>query len=96
LKIWISRRLAHPSYGKKHSQLRAGMMPPPGVRRPPVASTKAENWLEAEMDAKRLESESRVVCCIAQSYRVRELIRDLLDLEIDPPHTASDDAPEAR
>ena len=65
-------------------KLRAGMMPPPGVRRPPDADYAAlRDWLEAEIDrTARVEPGTKVLHRLNRT-EYANVIRDLLDLEID-------------
>ena len=65
-------------------KLRAGMMPPPGARRPSVADYDGlRDWLEAEIDrAARVEPGTKVLHRLNRT-EYANVIRDLLDLEID-------------
>lgn len=76
----------HPELWEKVvRKLRAGLMPPPGVRRPPLAEYEAlRDWLEAEIDRKAARNPGAVVLHRLNRTEYRNAIRDLLDLEIDP------------
>jgi hypothetical protein len=67
-------------------KLRAGLMPPPGVRRPSLAEYEGlRNWLESEIDRKaagRLNPGSIILHRLNRT-EYANVIRDLLDLEID-------------
>src|SRR5262245_23294057 len=69
-------------------KLRAGVMPPPGMRRPPVAEYDGlRDWLEAEIDRKsaaRGVNPGYVVLHRLNRTEYANVIRDLLDIEIDP------------
>jgi mono/diheme cytochrome c family protein len=78
-------------------KLRAGVMPPPDVRRPPLAEYEAlRDFLEAELDRK---AASRVNAGSVVLHRLNRteyanVIRDLLDLDVDvttllPPDDAA-------
>ena len=74
-------------------KLRAGMMPPPGMRRPPEADYAAfRDWLEAEIDGSaRLNPGTKILHRLNRT-EYANVIRDLLDLEVDPatlPPTAA-------
>jgi len=77
-------------------KLRAGVMPPPGMRRPPQPEYEAlRDWLEAEMDRKAAASPNpgSVVLHRLNRTEYANVIRDLLDIEIDPAaYLPSDDA----
>ena len=66
-------------------KLRAGLMPPPGVRRPSLAEYEGlRNWLESEIDRKaagRLNPGSIILHRLNRT-EYANVIRDLLDLEI--------------
>ena len=66
-------------------KLRAGMMPPPGMRRPPEADYAAfRDWLEAEIDGSaRLNPGTKILHRLNRT-EYANVIRDLLDLEVDP------------
>jgi cytochrome c551/c552 len=67
-------------------KLRAGVMPPPGVRRPPVAEYEGlRDWLEAEVDrqAAAHTNPGSVVMHRLNRTEYANVIRDLLDLDID-------------
>src|SRR6478672_1919737 len=77
----------HPeSWERVVRKLRAGVMPPPDVRRPPLADYDAlRDFLEAELDRK---AASRVAPGSVVLHRLNRteyanVIRDLLDLDID-------------
>jgi hypothetical protein len=77
----------HPELWEKVvRKLRAGVMPPPDVRRPPLAEYEAlRDWLEAEIDrtaATRVNPGSVVLHRLNRT-EYANVIRDLLDLEID-------------
>ena len=68
-------------------KLRAGVMPPPGMRRPPLAEYEGlRDWLEAEMDRKAAANPNpgSVVLHRLNRTEYANVIRDLLDIEIDP------------
>jgi Protein of unknown function (DUF1587)/Protein of unknown function (DUF1595)/Protein of unknown function (DUF1592)/Planctomycete cytochrome C len=69
-------------------KLRAGVMPPPGMRRPPVAEYEGlRDWLEAEIDRKaaaRGVNPGYVVLHRLNRTEYANVINDLLDIEIDP------------
>src|SRR5262245_21700832 len=69
-------------------KLRAGVMPPPGMRRPPVAEYDGlRDWLEAEIDRKaaaRGVNPGYVVLHRLNRTEYANVIQDLLDIEIDP------------
>jgi hypothetical protein len=77
-------------------KLRAGIMPPPGVRRPPLTEYEGlRDWLEAEIDrnAARRANPGSVILHRLNRTEYANAIRDLLDLEIDPAvFLPSDDA----
>src|SRR5215468_3781958 len=77
-------------------KLRAGVMPPSGMRRPPVAEYEGlRDWLEAEMDRKASSNPNpgSVVLHRLNRTEYANAIRDLLDLEIDPAaYLPTDDA----
>jgi cytochrome c5 len=67
-------------------KLRAGVMPPPGVKRPPLAEYEAlRDWLEAEIDRKAAGhiNPGSVVLHRLNRTEYANVIRDLLDLETD-------------
>jgi mono/diheme cytochrome c family protein len=78
-------------------KLRAGVMPPPDVRRPPLAEYDAlRDFLEAELDRKAAAhvSPGAVVLHRLNRTEYANVIRDLLDLDIDvttllPPDDAA-------
>ena len=66
-------------------KLRAGMMPPPGARRPPEADYAAfRDWLEAEIDRSAPLKPGFKVLHRLNRTEYANVIRDLLDLEVDP------------
>jgi cytochrome c551/c552 len=77
-------------------KLRAGVMPPPGMRRPPQAEYETlRDWLETEMDRKAATNPNpgSVVLHRLNRTEYANVIRDLLDIEIDPAaYLPSDDA----
>src|SRR5204863_4481495 len=67
-------------------KLRAGMMPPPGMRRPPLGQYEGlRDWLEAELDHKAAAhpDPGSVVMHRLNRTEYANAIRDLLDLQID-------------
>ncbi len=67
-------------------KLRAGMMPPPGMPRPPLAEYEGlRDWLESEIDRKAAAhpDPGSVVLHRLNRTEYANVIRDLLDLEID-------------
>jgi hypothetical protein len=67
-------------------KLRAGVMPPPDVRRPPLADYEGlRDWLESEIDrhATARTSPGAVVLHRLNRTEYANAVRDLLDLEID-------------
>ena len=77
----------HPELWEKVvRKLRAGVMPPPDVRRPPLADYEAlREWLEAEIDRKALlhPNPGATVRHRLNRTEYANAVRDLLDLEID-------------
>jgi hypothetical protein len=72
--------------GKVVRKLRAGLMPPPGVRRPPLAEYEGlRDYLEAEIDRKAASRSNpgSVVMHRLNRTEYANSVRDLLDLEID-------------
>jgi mono/diheme cytochrome c family protein len=69
-------------------KLRAGVMPPPGIRRPPLNEYQGlRDWLETEIDRKaaaRGINPGYVVLHRLNRAEYANVIRELLDLEIDP------------
>src|SRR5207248_9638566 len=68
-------------------KLRAGVMPPPDVARPPLADYEAlRDWLESEVDraAATRVAPGAVVLHRLNRTEYANAIRDLLGLEIDP------------
>jgi hypothetical protein len=87
----------HPELWEKViRKLRAGVMPPPGIRRPPVAEYEGlRDWLEAAMDRKAAASPNpgSVVLHRLNRTEYANVIRDLLDIEINPAaYLPSDDS----
>jgi hypothetical protein len=67
-------------------KLRAGMMPPPGMPRPPLAQyEQLRDWLEAEIDRKAAAhpNPGSVVLHRLNRTEYSNAIRDLLDLQVD-------------
>ena len=67
-------------------KLRAGMMPPPGMPRPPIAKyEELRDWLEAQVDRKAAGhlNPGSVVLHRLNRTEYANAIRDLLDLQID-------------
>jgi mono/diheme cytochrome c family protein len=67
-------------------KLRAGMMPPPGMPRPPLAKyEQLRDWLEAEIDRKAAThpNPGSVVLHRLNRTEYANAIRDLLDLQVD-------------
>jgi len=69
-------------------KLRAGVMPPPGLRRPSMNEYEGlRDWLETEIDRKaaaRGVNPGTVVLHRLNRTEYTNVIRDLLDIEIDP------------
>jgi len=87
----------HPEMWEKViRKLRAGVMPPPGMRRPLTAEYEGlRDWLEAEMDRKAVSNPNPGAVVLHRLNRTEyaNVIRDLLDIEIDPAaYLPSDDA----
>jgi len=67
-------------------KMRAGMMPPPGMPRPPIAKyEQLRDWLEAEIDRKAAAhpNPGSVVLHRLNRTEYANAIRDLLDLQMD-------------
>ena len=67
-------------------KLRAGMMPPPGMPRPPLAQyEQLRDWLEAELDRKAAAhpNPGSVVLHRLNRTEYANAVRDLLDLQVD-------------
>ena len=67
-------------------KLRAGMMPPPGLPRPPLAKyEQLRDWLEAQIDRKAAAhpNPGSIVLHRLNRTEYANAIRDLLDLQID-------------
>jgi hypothetical protein len=76
----------HPELWEKVvRKLRAGVMPPPDVRRPPLADYEGlRDWLETEIDRKAARvSPGSVVLHRLNRTEYANAVRDLLDLDID-------------
>jgi mono/diheme cytochrome c family protein len=87
----------HPELWEKViRKLRAGVMPPPGMRRPSTTEYEGlRDWLEAEMDRKVANNPNPGSIILHRLNRTEyaNVIRDLLDIEIDPAaYLPSDDA----
>ena len=66
-------------------KLRAGMMPPPGSRRPPVREYDGlRDWLEAELDRTAQVNPGAKVLHRLNRTEYANVIRDLLGLQLDP------------
>src|SRR2546423_3092432 len=69
-------------------KLRAGVMPPPGLRRPALHDYEGlRDWLEAEIDRKaalRGANPGNVVVHRLNRTEYATVIHDLLDIDIDP------------
>jgi mono/diheme cytochrome c family protein len=79
----------HPELWEKViRKLRAGVMPPPGMRRPTLTEYEGlRDWLEAEMDRKaamRGVNPGYVVLHRLNRTEYANVIHELLDIEIDP------------
>jgi len=67
-------------------KLRAGVMPPPDIKRPPLAEYEAlRDWLETEIDRKAAghSNPGAVVLHRLNRTEYANVVRDLLDLDID-------------
>jgi len=77
----------HPALWEKVvRKLRAGLMPPPGVKRPPLVEYEGlRTWLETEIDRKAATRPNPGSIILHRLNRTEyaNVIRDLLDLEID-------------
>jgi hypothetical protein len=77
----------HPELWEKVvRKLRAGVMPPPGIRRPPLAEYEGlRDWLEAEIDRRAAghTNPGSIVLHRLNRTEYANAIRDLLDLEVD-------------
>src|SRR5262249_23741200 len=87
----------HPELWEKViRKLRAGMMPPPGIKRPPLQQYEGlRDWLEAEIDRRAFGHPNSGTVILHRFNRTEyaNAIRDLLDIEIDPAtYLPSDDA----
>ena len=78
--------VANPQFWEKVvRKLRAGVMPPPGMRRPDFAGyTGLTEWLETEIDRNARMNPGSVVLHRLNRSEYANAVRDLLDLEIDP------------
>ena len=66
-------------------KLRAGVMPPPGMRRPDLPTyTGLAEWLETQIDRKAKLNPGTVVLHRMNRVEYANAIRDLLDIEIEP------------
>ena len=66
-------------------KLRAGVMPPPGTRRPDLTAYSAlTDWLETQIDRKAKVNPGNIVLHRLNRAEYANAVRDLLDLEIDP------------
>jgi mono/diheme cytochrome c family protein len=66
-------------------KLRAGVMPPPGVRRPSLADYEGlRDWLENEIDSQAAMNPGSVVMHRLNRAEYANAVRDLVDIEIDP------------
>jgi len=78
----------HPELWEKViRKLRAGVMPPPGMRRPPLKDYEGlRDWLEAEVDRKAAghTNPGSVILHRLNRTEYANAIHDLLDIEIDP------------
>jgi hypothetical protein len=77
----------HPELWEKVvRKLRAGVMPPPDVRRPPLADYEGlRDWLETEIDRRATRANpGSVVLHRLNRTEYGNAVRDLLDLDIDP------------
>jgi len=77
---------ANPQFWEKVvRKLRAGVMPPPGTRRPELATyTGLTEWLETEIDRNAKMNPGSVGLHRLNRSEYANAVRDLLDLEIDP------------
>ncbi len=65
-------------------KLRAGVMPPPGMRRPPLAEYEGlRDWLESEIDRKAHGNPGTIVLHRLNRTEYANVIRDLLDLDVE-------------
>ncbi|HYR84217.1 MAG TPA: DUF1592 domain-containing protein [Terriglobia bacterium] len=66
-------------------KLRAGVMPPPGMRRPDLpAYTGLTEWLEGQIDRKAKVNPGTIVLHRLNRAEYANAVRDLVDLDIDP------------
>src|SRR2546422_3360403 len=66
-------------------KLRAGVMPPPGMRRPELtAYTGLTEWLEGQIDRQAKVNPGTIVLHRLNRAEYANAVRDLVDLEIDP------------
>jgi hypothetical protein len=87
----------HPELWEKViRKLRAGVMPPPGIKRPPLQQYEGlRDWLESEIDRRAFGHPNPGVVILHRLNRTEyaNAIRDLLDIEIDPAtYLPSDDS----
>ncbi|HLQ76928.1 MAG TPA: DUF1592 domain-containing protein [Terriglobia bacterium] len=77
----------HPELWEKVvRKLRAGLMPPPGIKRPPLAEYEGlRNWLEAEIDRKAASRPNPGSIILHRLNRTEyaNAVRDLLDFDVD-------------
>lgn len=65
-------------------KLRAGMMPPPGRRRPPLPQYEAlRDWIETQIDQKARPNPGSIVLHRLNRTEYANVIRDLLGLQVD-------------
>lgn len=65
-------------------KLRAGVMPPPAVRRPALAQYEGlRDWLEAEIDRKAAVNPGTITLHRLNRTEYANVVRDILDLDID-------------
>ena len=77
----------HPELWEKVvRKLRAGLMPPPGIKRPPLAEYEGlRNWLETEIDRKAASrpNPGSIVLHRLNRTEYANAVRDLLDFNVD-------------
>ena len=77
----------HPELWEKVvRKLRAGLMPPPGIRRPPLAEYEGlRDWLESEIDRKAAtrSNPGSIVLHRLNRTEYANSVRDLLDFDVD-------------
>jgi len=96
-KLDLTTAADHPELWEKViRKLRAGVMPPPSIRRPPLAEYEGlRDWLEAEMDQKAAgrSNPGSVILHRLNRTEYANVIHDLLDIDIDPStYLPSDDS----